>query len=154
MSKGDTGLDVGRGPIKQRFEVHVCTTAERGYALEAWRQLDPHARLIPVASRPTRIVCVPSKLKKQLSRVLGLGQPPPPAAAMPLAIIVDDRLEVLDHFIPLEDLFIIYLLCLLLMSNFGAVAYINTDAVTVIFIFMETEVLECLFSIVRPAVFR
>jgi hypothetical protein len=93
------GLAVGRGLIKQRFEVHVCTTAERGYALEAWRQLDPHARLIPVASRPTRIVCVPSKLKKQLSRVLGLGQPPPPAAAMPLAIIVDDRLEVLDHFI-------------------------------------------------------
>lgn len=26
---------------KQRFEVYVCTAAERGYALEAWRILDP-----------------------------------------------------------------------------------------------------------------
>lgn len=27
--------------MKQRFEVYVCTAAERGYALEAWRVLDP-----------------------------------------------------------------------------------------------------------------
>lgn len=30
--------------MKQRFEVYVCTAAERGYALEAWRILDPKVR--------------------------------------------------------------------------------------------------------------
>lgn len=35
-------LPVRRRPLlKQRFEVYVCTAAERGYALEAWRILDP-----------------------------------------------------------------------------------------------------------------
>jgi hypothetical protein len=40
---------------KQRFEVYVCTAAERGYALEAWRILDPKvspcAELLATQSR-------------------------------------------------------------------------------------------------------
>jgi hypothetical protein len=98
--RNKTGRLVGRTPAKQRFEVYVCTTAKRDYALEVWRLLDPHGRIIPVASRPTRIVCVHPESKKQLWQVLGLGQPPPQAPAMPLAIIVDDRLEVLEHPFP------------------------------------------------------
>ncbi len=37
--------------MKQRFEVYVCTAAERGYALEAWRILDPKVRRAPSALR-------------------------------------------------------------------------------------------------------
>ena len=85
--------------MRQKFEVYVCTAAEREYALEAWRVLDPHARLIPAELRPLRIMCVPAGRKKALAGVLGLGGPPlrPPSlpcSAMPLAVIIDDRLDV------------------------------------------------------------
>lgn len=85
--------------VRQRWEIYVCTAAEREYALEAWRLLDPHARLIPWKQRAERIVCVPAGRKKALTGVLGLGGPPLrppglPCSAMPLAVIVDDRLDV------------------------------------------------------------
>ena len=133
---------------KLRFDAYVCTAAERGYALEAWRVLDPDGWMIPLDQRekgessgverapaecpllctcamrpavPLRVLlfvlllrlsallhplCAGNKRVtsgskiKSLSNVLGLGRVPPPgpggraASHMPLAIIVDDRVEV------------------------------------------------------------
>ncbi|KAL0054332.1 hypothetical protein WJX82_007216 [Trebouxia sp. C0006] len=88
---------------KRRFDVYVCTAAERGYALEAWRLLDLNSDIIPDAVRAARVVCVPGGQKKELRKVLhvqaaikfeseeGAAQA---ACAMPMAIIVDDRLDV------------------------------------------------------------
>ena len=45
---------------KKRFEIYVCTAAERFYAMEAWRILDPNNELIPLELQPRRIVCVPA----------------------------------------------------------------------------------------------
>ncbi|CAL8462324.1 g1857 [Coccomyxa elongata] len=90
-------------PGRQRFEVYVCTAAERQYALEAWRHLDPNALLIPMAQRQQRFVCVPSGRLKDIADVIGLPGHPwlapstafnCPNSAMPLAIILDDRVEV------------------------------------------------------------
>lgn len=36
---------------KLRFDAYVCTAAERGYALEAWRVLDPDGWMIPLDQR-------------------------------------------------------------------------------------------------------
>ncbi len=93
-----------RLPTRQRYEVYVCTAAEREYALEAWRILDPTAQLLPHAQRAQRVVCVPARRRKSLSEVLGIGEglartegagaKPGP---MPLAVIVDDRLDVSTH---------------------------------------------------------
>lgn len=111
VSKPDFDTMVWEGlcsgmPAKQRFEIYVCTAAERGYALEAWRVLDPRCQLMRPSQVGERLVCVPASRLKTLSRVLGLGHlhPPGPAPAsdgadallseMPLAVIVDDRLEV------------------------------------------------------------
>ncbi|BDA46182.1 probable RNA polymerase II C-terminal domain phosphatase-like 1 at N-terminal half [Coccomyxa sp. Obi] len=90
-------------PGRQRFEVYVCTAAERSYALEAWRHLDPSALLIPMAQRQQRFVCVPSGRLKDIADVIGLpghpwlpgpNTPNCPNSAMPLAIILDDRVDV------------------------------------------------------------
>jgi len=50
--------------------VYVCTAAERGYALEAWRLLDHDSDIIPDAVRAARVVCVPGGQKKELRKVL------------------------------------------------------------------------------------
>lgn len=95
-----------------RFRVGVCTAAERGYALEAWRLLDPTMEIIPQEEREHRIICM-GKQKKSLFRALHLGpwsEAPLPvdlmcegqnigplvegASEMPLAIVVDDRVDV------------------------------------------------------------
>ncbi len=47
-------------PPKLRYEVYVCTTAEREYALEAWRVLDPVEALVPARDRQHKITCVPT----------------------------------------------------------------------------------------------
>lgn len=48
---------------RKRFEVYVCTMAERDYALEMWRLLDPEGNLINTNDLLARIVCVkPGKL--------------------------------------------------------------------------------------------
>lgn len=36
---------------KLRFDAYVCTAAERGYALEAWRVLDPGEHLMSLQQR-------------------------------------------------------------------------------------------------------
>ena len=40
--------DPDQPPVRQRrkFDVSVCTAAQRSYALEAWRLLDPSGSLI------------------------------------------------------------------------------------------------------------
>lgn len=43
---------------RKRFEVYVCTMAERDYALEMWRLLDPDSNLINSKELLNRIVCV------------------------------------------------------------------------------------------------
>lgn len=45
---------------RKRFEVYVCTMAERDYALEMWRLLDPDSNLISSKELLDRIVCVKS----------------------------------------------------------------------------------------------
>lgn len=45
---------------RKRFEVYVCTMAERDYALEMWRLLDPEAHLISLKQLLDRVVCVRS----------------------------------------------------------------------------------------------
>ncbi|KAJ6835789.1 RNA polymerase II C-terminal domain phosphatase-like 2 isoform X1 [Iris pallida] len=45
---------------RKRFEVYVCTMAERDYALEMWRLLDPEAHLISPKQLLDRIVCLQS----------------------------------------------------------------------------------------------
>lgn len=45
---------------RKRFEVFVCTMAERDYALEMWRLLDPESNLITSRQLQDRVVCVNS----------------------------------------------------------------------------------------------
>ena len=45
---------------RKRFEVYVCTMAEKDYALEMWRLLDPDSSLINAMQLLDRIVCVKS----------------------------------------------------------------------------------------------
>ena len=60
---------------KRRFDVYVCTAAERGYALEAWRLLDSNNDIIPDNVRSVRVVCVPGGQKKELRRVFRIQAP-------------------------------------------------------------------------------
>ena len=48
---------------RKRFEVFVCTMAEREYALEFWRLLDPQNQLIKESDILQRVVCVKSGRK-------------------------------------------------------------------------------------------
>lgn len=62
-------------PWKRRFDVYVCTAAERGYALEAWRLLDSNNDIIPDNIRSVRVVCVPGGRKKELRHVFRTQAP-------------------------------------------------------------------------------
>lgn len=55
--------------------MYVCTAAERGYALEAWRLLDSNNDIIPDSIRGVRVVCVPGGQKKELRRVFRIQAP-------------------------------------------------------------------------------
>ena len=49
---------------RKRFEVYVCTMAERDYALEIWRLLDPEGSLISLREISQRLICVrPGKMR-------------------------------------------------------------------------------------------
>ncbi|XP_031391739.1 RNA polymerase II C-terminal domain phosphatase-like 1 isoform X2 [Punica granatum] len=76
---------------RKRFEVYVCTMAERDYALEMWRLLDPESNLINPRELLDRIVCVKSGLKKSLFDVFQDGTCHPK-----MALVIDDRLKVWD----------------------------------------------------------
>ncbi|XP_019433420.1 PREDICTED: RNA polymerase II C-terminal domain phosphatase-like 1 isoform X2 [Lupinus angustifolius] len=77
---------------RKRFEVYVCTMAERDYALEMWRLLDPDSNLINSKELLDRIVCVKSGLKKSLFNVFQKGFCHPK-----MALVIDDRLKVWDE---------------------------------------------------------
>ncbi|KAL3327286.1 hypothetical protein AABB24_035116 [Solanum stoloniferum] len=74
---------------RKRFEVYVCTMAERDYALEIWRLLDPGSHLINANQLMDRVVCVRSGAKKSLLTVFRNGICHPK-----LAMVIDDRLKV------------------------------------------------------------
>ncbi|XP_062207499.1 RNA polymerase II C-terminal domain phosphatase-like 2 isoform X2 [Phragmites australis] len=76
---------------RKRFEVYVCTMAERDYALEMWRLLDPEGNLISSQQISERVVCVKSGFKKSLLNVFrDRGCHPK------MAMVIDDRLQVWD----------------------------------------------------------
>lgn len=77
---------------RKRFEVYVCTMAERDYALEMWRLLDPDSNLINARELLDRIVCVKSGSKKSLFNVFHGGICHPK-----MALVIDDRLKVWDE---------------------------------------------------------
>ncbi|CAK9319881.1 unnamed protein product [Citrullus colocynthis] len=74
---------------RKRFEVYVCTMAERDYALEMWRLLDPEAHLIATKQLLDRVVCVKSGSKKSLLNVFQSGSCHPK-----MAMVIDDRSKV------------------------------------------------------------
>ncbi|XAR50850.1 Phosphoprotein phosphatase [Bertholletia excelsa] len=74
---------------RKRFEVYVCTMAERDYALEMWRLLDPEAHLINSNQLLNRVVCVKSGGRKSLLHVFQHGICHPK-----MAMVIDDRLKV------------------------------------------------------------
>nr|CAB3478896.1 unnamed protein product [Digitaria exilis] len=76
---------------RKRFEVYVCTMAERDYALEMWRLLDPEGNLISPQQLSERVTCVKSGSKKSLQNVFrDRGCHPK------MAMVIDDRLNVWD----------------------------------------------------------
>uniref|UniRef100_A0A5B6ZIJ7 protein-serine/threonine phosphatase n=1 Tax=Davidia involucrata TaxID=16924 RepID=A0A5B6ZIJ7_DAVIN len=77
---------------RKRFEVYVCTMAERDYALEMWRLLDPNSNLINSKVLLDRIVCVKSGSRKSLFNVFQDGTCHPK-----MALVIDDRLKVWDE---------------------------------------------------------
>ena len=81
---------------RKRFDVYVCTAAERQYALEVWRLLDPGGKLIPDHARQTHFRA--GVQKKDIAAVLGLPANPGCLnrlrTAMPLALVLDDRRQV------------------------------------------------------------
>ncbi|XP_042027811.1 RNA polymerase II C-terminal domain phosphatase-like 1 [Salvia splendens] len=77
---------------RKRFEVFVCTMAERDYALEMWRLLDPGSNLINSRELLNRIVCVKSGSRKSLFNVFQEGNCHPK-----MALVIDDRLKVWDE---------------------------------------------------------
>ncbi|XP_050945279.1 RNA polymerase II C-terminal domain phosphatase-like 2 isoform X2 [Cucumis melo] len=74
---------------RKRFEVYVCTMAERDYALEMWRLLDPESHLIATKQLLDRVVCVKSGSKKSLLNVFQSGSCHPK-----MAMVIDDRSKV------------------------------------------------------------
>ncbi|KAI3732343.1 hypothetical protein L1987_63547 [Smallanthus sonchifolius] len=77
---------------RKRFEVYVCTMAERDYALEIWRLLDPGAHLIDPKQLLTRVVCVKSGARKSLLNVFQDRNCHPR-----MAMVIDDRLKVWEE---------------------------------------------------------
>ncbi|KAF8032027.1 hypothetical protein BT93_D1049 [Corymbia citriodora subsp. variegata] len=71
---------------RKRFEVYVCTMAERDYALEMWRLLDPKAQLINKKQLLNRVVCVKPGSRKSLLNVFQDGNCHPK-----MAMVIDDH---------------------------------------------------------------
>ncbi|XP_061344674.1 RNA polymerase II C-terminal domain phosphatase-like 2 isoform X2 [Gastrolobium bilobum] len=74
---------------RKRFEVYVCTMAEKDYALEMWRLLDPEAHLIGLKQILDRVICVKSGSRKSLLNVFQNGICHPK-----MAMVIDDRSKV------------------------------------------------------------
>ncbi|KAI9115845.1 hypothetical protein K1719_012775 [Acacia pycnantha] len=74
---------------RKRFEVYVCTMAERDYALEMWRLLDPEAHLINSKQLLDHVICVKPGSKKSLLDVFQNFMCHPR-----MAMVIDDRSKV------------------------------------------------------------
>ncbi len=70
-----------------RFDVYVCTAAERPYALEAWRLLDPGATMIPAQELSSRVVA--GMKHKNLRKALRLVGCCPPGVRVGGVLYVD-----------------------------------------------------------------
>ncbi|KAF5177231.1 Rna polymerase ii c-terminal domain phosphatase-like [Thalictrum thalictroides] len=77
---------------RKRFEVYVCTMAEKDYALEMWRLLDPGLKLINSNELLNRIVCVKAGSRKSLLNVFHASICHPK-----MALVIDDRLKVWEE---------------------------------------------------------
>ncbi|KAK9073058.1 hypothetical protein SSX86_007380 [Deinandra increscens subsp. villosa] len=77
---------------RKRFEVYICTMAERDYALEMWRLLDPGTHLIGPKQLLNRVVCVKSDARKSLLNVFQDRSCHPR-----MAMVIDDRLKVWEE---------------------------------------------------------
>lgn len=90
------------GSHNQRYEVYVCTAANRQYALEAWRLLDSTGVLIPLSQSRSRITNVNPSGMKNLLQVLQPERYPDGWSRegnhpkVPMSVIVDDRTNVWD----------------------------------------------------------
>ncbi|XP_028764380.1 RNA polymerase II C-terminal domain phosphatase-like 2 [Neltuma alba] len=74
---------------RKRFEVYVCTMAERDYAYEIWRLLDPGEHLIGSKQLLDRVICVKSGSRKSLLNVFQRNMCHPK-----MAMVIDDRSKV------------------------------------------------------------
>ncbi|XP_076912318.1 RNA polymerase II C-terminal domain phosphatase-like 2 [Bidens hawaiensis] len=77
---------------RKRFEVFICTMAERDYALEMWRLLDPGCHLFAPKQLLNRVVCVKSDAHKSLLNVFKDRICHPR-----MAMVIDDRLKVWEE---------------------------------------------------------
>lgn len=61
-----------------RYEVYICTAAQRAYAEVAWTLLDPRESLFPFEELSWRLLTVPALQHKDLLNVLRACSPPTP----------------------------------------------------------------------------
>jgi NLI interacting factor-like phosphatase len=144
---------------RKRFEVYVCTMAERDYALEMWRLLDPDFNLISSSLLLERIVCVKAGTRKSLQGVFQYGTCHPK-----MALVIDDRLKVWDekdqcrvhvvpafapYYAPQAEVILIYIssLCCLFVISYSQVNIF-------FFCFRQTVLLYCMLPEMLRAVFE
>ncbi|CAI5479192.1 unnamed protein product [Closterium sp. Yama58-4] len=77
---------------RKRFEAFVCTMAEKQYALEMWRLLDPEGKLIQPKELSARIISVKAGTFKSLQKVFHRSDCDPR-----MAVIIDDRMNVWEE---------------------------------------------------------
>ncbi|CAI5461507.1 unnamed protein product [Closterium sp. Yama58-4] len=77
---------------RKRFEAFVCTMAEKQYALEMWRLLDPEGKLIQPKELSARIISVKAGTFKSLQKVFHRNDCDPR-----LTVIIDDRMNVWEE---------------------------------------------------------
>ncbi|KAK9124472.1 hypothetical protein Sjap_014074 [Stephania japonica] len=80
---------------RKRFEVYVCTMAERDYALEMWRLLDPEAHLISLKQLMDRSYSYSQEENSGRKSLLSVFQD---GICHPkMAMVIDDRLNVWEE---------------------------------------------------------
>ena len=86
-----------------KFDVYICTTALRAYALEVWRLLDLYCMIIDRNLVPHRMINVSQGKMKCLSNAFQIGPLNTEATSpQPVAIIADDRCDVSCQCLLLE----------------------------------------------------
>ncbi|KAF7834877.1 RNA polymerase II C-terminal domain phosphatase-like 2 isoform X1 [Senna tora] len=95
---------------RKRFEVYVCTMAERDYAFEMWRLLDPEAHLIGSKQLLDRVVCVKSGMFSFFYNIL-----------TSLMLITSEHKEVSPYNLKEEHVFLLPRLVLIVVISFNVV---------------------------------